>query len=361
MATDVSHKTRFFTESVIREMTRRALACGAVNLAQGFPDFPAPAEIKEAAKRAIDEEYNQYAITHGVQRAVVAEVGGGLRVYTVDGDDIVDGYGADEMCKSGRGQILAPWPNRLADGSYAFNGQSYQLPLTEPEAHNGIHGLVRWHSWQVREHQRHRVVVAHTLRPQPGYPFSLRTSIEYVLSDQGLRVRTTTTNLGPERCPYGRGAHPYLKLGTSSIDRLFLTLPAQTVLLSDQRGLPIGTKAVEGSGYDFRQSKRIGSTVVDHAFTDLQRDDGGIACVKLRDSEGGTQVSLWVDHTYPYLMLFSGDTLPDSRRSLAVEPMTCPPNAFRTGVSLIVLESGSSCTGTWGISGETRRQLQVDG
>jgi aspartate/methionine/tyrosine aminotransferase len=65
MPTDVSHKTRFFTESVIREMTRRALACGAVNLAQGFPDFPAPAEIKEAAKRAIDEDYNQYAITHG--------------------------------------------------------------------------------------------------------------------------------------------------------------------------------------------------------------------------------------------------------------------------------------------------------
>jgi aspartate/methionine/tyrosine aminotransferase len=65
MPADVSHKMRFFTESVIREMTRRALACGAVNLAQGFPDFPAPAEIKEAAKRAIDEDYNQYAITHG--------------------------------------------------------------------------------------------------------------------------------------------------------------------------------------------------------------------------------------------------------------------------------------------------------
>lgn len=65
MPTEVSQKTRFFTESVIREMTRKALACGAVNLAQGFPDFPAPVELKEAAKRAIDEDYNQYAITHG--------------------------------------------------------------------------------------------------------------------------------------------------------------------------------------------------------------------------------------------------------------------------------------------------------
>ena len=303
----------------------------------------------------------QITIAVGDQQAVIVEVGGGLRSYSSGGRELVDGYGVDEMSSSGRGQVLIPWPNRLDGGSYEFDGRRHQLPLNELERRNAIHGLVRWAAWTVAEREAHRVVMQHVLHPQPGYPFSLRTSIEYALSDQGLRVRTTTTNLGPEQCPFGRGAHPYLKLGTSSIDRLFLTLPAQTVLLSDQRGLPIGTKAVEGTGYDFRQSKRIGSTVLDHAFTDLQRDKDGIACVKLRDSEGGTQVSLWVDHTYPYLMLFSGDTLPDSRRSLAVEPMTCPPNAFRTGVSLIVLEPGSSCTGTWGISSETGRQLQVDG
>ncbi|MBV8056190.1 MAG: aminotransferase class I/II-fold pyridoxal phosphate-dependent enzyme [Deltaproteobacteria bacterium] len=75
MPTDVSSKTRFFTESVIREMTRRALKCGAVNLAQGFPDFAAPEQLKEAAKRAIDEDYNQYAVTHGSPnfRAAIVE------------------------------------------------------------------------------------------------------------------------------------------------------------------------------------------------------------------------------------------------------------------------------------------------
>jgi aspartate/methionine/tyrosine aminotransferase len=75
MSTDVSSRTRFFTESVIREMTRRALRSGAVNLAQGFPDFAAPTELKEAAKRAIDEDYNQYAVTHGSPnfRAAIAE------------------------------------------------------------------------------------------------------------------------------------------------------------------------------------------------------------------------------------------------------------------------------------------------
>jgi aldose 1-epimerase len=193
----------------------------------------------------------------------------------------------------------------------------------------------------------------HILYPQPGYPFLLRTIIEYALSDCGLRVRTTTTNLGSEPCPYGRGAHPYLTLGTATIDRLFLTLPANTVLESDKRGLPIDSKAVEFTGFDFRQSRRIGSTVLDHAFTDLQWNDNRIARAQLRDPDSEIQVSLWVDHSYPYLMLFSGDPLPNvNRRSLAIEPMTCPPNAFRTGVSLIRLEPGRSCTGTWGIASE---------
>jgi len=293
----------------------------------------------------------QITIALGDQQAVIVEVGGGLRSYSVRGRDLIDGYDSHEMSSSGRGQVLIPWPNRLDGGSYEFDGKHYQLPLNEPEQRNAIHGLVRWAAWSAIERGAHRVVMQHVLFPQPGYPFLLRTNIEYALSDRGLEVKTITTNLGSERCPYGRGAHPYLTLGTATIDRLFLTLPASTVLQSDKRGLPIDSNAVEGSGYDFRQSRRIGSTVLDHAFTDLQWDENGIARVQLRDPDSVNQVSLWVDRSYPYLMLFSGDPLPNvNRRSLAIEPMTCSPNAFRTGVSLISLESGCSCAGTWGIA-----------
>ena len=191
----------------------------------------------------------------------------------------------------------------------------------------------------------------HVLYPQPGYPFSLRIRIEYGLSHGGLKVRTTATNIGSDACPYGSGAHPYLTLGTASINRLELRAPARTVLLSDERGLPIVAQAVEGTAYDFRKLRRIDSTVLDHAFTDLERDHDGLARVELRDPDNKTQVSLWVDQSYSYLMLFSGDPLANvRRRSLAVEPMTCPPNAFRTGDSLIRLEPGSSFAGTWGIA-----------
>src|SRR5690348_3976375 len=100
----------------------------------------------------------QIEIRAGDQRAVIVEIGAGLRAYTVADRELLDGYGAEEMASAGRGQVLMPWPNRLQDGAYEFEGRSHQLPLTEPSSHNAIHGLVRWVSWSVREREAHRVV-----------------------------------------------------------------------------------------------------------------------------------------------------------------------------------------------------------
>lgn len=291
----------------------------------------------------------QVELAHGEQRVVVVEVGGGLRSYTVAGRDLLDGYGLESMSTSGRGQLLIPWPNRLEDGAYEFDGREHRLGLDEPEARNAIHGLVRWEAWRVAEREPHRVAMAHVLHPRPGYPFSLALRVEYELSDTGLRVQTTATNVGPDACPYGSGAHPYLTLGTPTVDGLVLRAPGRTVLESGDRGLPVGASPVEGTLYDFREPRPIGSTRLDHAFTDLERDDEGLARVELRDP-GGASLTVWLDRTYPYLQLFTGDPLPDvNRRSLAVEPMTCPANAFRTGEAVIRLEPGASTTGTWGI------------
>jgi aldose 1-epimerase len=176
-------------------------------------------------------------------------------------------------------------------------------------------------------------------------------SIEYALGGDGLSVRTTATNVGPEPCPYGCGAHPYLTLGTATVDSLLLHVPAQTVLVSNERGLPVGSSSVEGTEYDFRRPRPIGSTVLDNAFADLERDNDGLARVVLHEPDHDAELALWIDEGYRYLMVFTGDTLPDvARRSLAVEPMTCPPNAFRTGEALIKLEPGESVSCTWGIT-----------
>lgn len=293
----------------------------------------------------------QIEIRSGDQQVVVVEVGAGLRSYTVEGRDVLDGYAADEMAGAGRGQVLMPWPNRIEDGAYEFRGTRHQLALTEPDAGNAIHGLVRWLAWSVAARDDDRVVLEHTLHPQPGYPFSLALRIEYALSEEGLRVTSTATNVGGEACPYGSGAHPYLTLGVESVDALLLRAPARTVLRSGPRGLPGDAAPVEGTEYDFRRPREIGGTKLDDAFTDLERDDDGLARTELRDPQSGRALSLWLDQSYGYLQLFTGDALASvNRRSLAVEPMTCPPNAFRTGEALTVLEPGESTTAAWGIA-----------
>jgi aldose 1-epimerase len=292
----------------------------------------------------------QYEITHREQRAVIVEVGGGLRGYSVEDRDLLDGYGVKEICPSGRGQVLIPWPNRLQDGRYTFAGRDHQLALTEPERRNAIHGLVRWAAWTAAELAPDRVVMEHLVRPQPGYPFSLAIRIEYRVSDEGLQVRTTATNVGAECCPFGSGAHPYLTAGTALVDETILRVPAHAVLRTDERGTPTGVESAEVTEYDFRRPRPIGPTRLDHCFTDLERDEDGLARVELRHPRDQTGVTLWVDAGYSYLMLFTGDPLPEvDRRSLAVEPMTCPPNAFRSGDALISLEPGASWVGEWGI------------
>jgi aldose 1-epimerase len=295
----------------------------------------------------------QLEISCGEQRVGVVPLGGGLRSYEVGGLDVLDGFPAGERPTSGRGQVLAPWPNRIENGSYDFDGKRMQLPLSEPENGNAIHGLVRQAIWNLVEQEPDRVVLDYLLEPQPGYPFAVAFGIEYALSAAGLAVTTTARNLGSDPCPYGLGQHPYLTLGTPSVDTLRLEVAAEKVLLNDERGLPLGSEPVAGTELDFRVGRTIGSTVLDNAYTGLERDSGGRARVLLDDPDGGRSLTLWVDESYPYLMLYTGDPRPDvARRSIAVEPMTCPPNAFRTGESLIRLAPGESTTATWGITHE---------
>ena len=292
----------------------------------------------------------QVELVHGDQAAVIVEVGGGLRSYRAGGGDVLDGYAADGICHSARGQALIPWPNRIEDGSYAFDGAHNQLPLSEPEAANAIHGLTRWAAWAVAADGPARAVAEHVLHPQPGYPFTLELRIEYALSESGLRVETTATNIGPDACPYGEGAHPYLTVGTAVIDPVVLRLPARTVIVPDERGLPVATRPVDGTEYDFRLPRPLGATVLNNAYTDLEPDADGLARAELEDPGTGRRLTLWVDGAYGYLQVFTGDPLPDvARRSLAVEPMTCPANAFRSGEGLIRLEPGESFTSTWGL------------
>jgi aldose 1-epimerase len=285
----------------------------------------------------------------GAYEAEVVEVGAGLRLLRRDGYDVVAGYPADQMCSGGRGQLLIPWPNRIEDGRYEFQGKPQQLPLSEPAKANASHGLVRWVSWRLEEHTSSRARWVYRLAPQPGYPYLLDLSIEYALASDGLHVSIRAHNIGEAPAPYGAGAHPYLSVGRR-IDECVLTLPATTRYDTDARGLPTTPASVDGSAYDFRSPHLVGTTTFDHPFGGLQHHDG-VAAAILRDPDSGREARLSVDSSYRWLQVFSGESLSrGARESIAIEPMTCPPNAFRSGIDLVTLQPGGRHTAGFTIS-----------
>ncbi|WP_369141138.1 aldose 1-epimerase family protein [Modestobacter versicolor] len=294
----------------------------------------------------------QYVLRSADAEAVVVEVGGGLRTYRSGGRDLLDGFGEREMAANARGQVLAPWPNRLRDGRFRWDGEEHETPLSEAATGNAIHGLVRYLPWQVVDRTSDSVRLQHLLHPQPGYPWTLRLEVGYELTPDGLRVQTTATNDGDEALPYGEGHHPYLAAGAGlHVDDCTLTAPGATRLETDERALPVGSAEVAGTPYDLRAGRLVGDLVIDHCFTDLERDADGLAWVRFAGPDGrGT--ALWLDGAYTHLQLFTGDVVPEPRRrqGLAVEPMTCPPNAFATGESVIRLEPGESTTASWGLA-----------
>ena len=292
----------------------------------------------------------QFEIAHGDQRAIVVEVGGGVRAYT-DGDrQVLDPYPLDAICDGAHGAVLVPWPNRLADGQYRFDGVDYQVAITEPSKHNAIHGFLMWRPWRALEQDPSRVVMGTRLHPMMGYPFDLEIRVTYHLDGGGLTVTTDATNRGDGPCPYGCGQHPYLSPGSGPIDDCALELDAATRIVTDDvRQLPTGNEAVGGTVFDFRTARRLGDLPVDFAFTDLARDDDGRAWVRLAAPDG-RRAELWVDDSYPIIELYTGDTLDPSRRRLGIgaEPMSCPPNAFASGDGLARLEPGETFTASWG-------------
>jgi aldose 1-epimerase len=294
----------------------------------------------------------QFELRAAGYRAVVTEVGATLRILEYDGRPLVDGFTDDVFCPGGRGQLLVPWPGRIQDGSYSFEGRECQLPLSEPARHNASHGLVRWVSWSVEEHTAHSVSLAYRLAAQPGYPWTLDLHVSYDLSADGLTVTQTATNLADSPAPYACGAHPYLSVGEGPIDTWELTLPASRRTLVDDRLLPVGSQPVDDTDYDFRIARPIKETVFDDAFTELERDEYGHAAVVLEGDRDG--LTLWVDEHVRWLQIFSADA-PEygGRRSIAIEPMTAQGNAFRTGEDLVTLapsgEPGDDLSVSWGI------------
>jgi len=294
----------------------------------------------------------EYSLRHGDYTAVVTEVGGGLRSLTHRGRDLVLSYGADEVRPRYFGALLAPWPNRLADGRYEFHGEEHQLPLNETARRTALHGFVDWTRFAAQRSDEATVVMSHRLVPRTGYPFDLEITATYSLGDSGLVTTVRVVNVGSTTAPWGTAPHPYLKAGDGKVDAWTLTLPADQVLdVTSDRLLPVGQVPVTDLGFDFREPRSLDGVALDHAFSALRADDDGRVRVTVTAaSQAGVECS-WDPAELPWVQVHTAD-LDDpaaSRQGLAVEPMTCPPDAFNSGTDLVVLDPGAESTVSWAL------------
>jgi aldose 1-epimerase len=290
----------------------------------------------------------QIAVRRGAARAVVTGRGARLRSWSLGGDELLDTFAADAPADSFRGAVLAPWPNRVRDGHYVFGGVEHRLTLTEPERGAALHGLVLDEPFAVVDRTGAAVTLACELRDRPGYPFAVRVEVTYELAPDELTFTLRATNRGDGPAPFGGGLHPYVR---GRADDRVLEVPAATHVPVDERMLPSGPPVpVAGTPYDFTRARHVGRQRIDTCFGDLARDADGRARVRL--SGGEREIELWLDERFRFVHVYTADAVDDparARAAIAVEPVTCAPDAFNSGAGLEVIEPGASVTARCGL------------
>lgn len=302
----------------------------------------------------------QHLLRFGDYEASIASVGATVRQFTHMGRDLVVAFAAEEVRPSFRGATLAPWPNRIVDGRYTFGGTDYQVALSEPARSHALHGLASWLDFEPVDKGASHVTLAATIEPQSGYPWRIRVEAAFVLGEDGLTQHVTAMNLSAQDAPWGTSAHPYLVAGPGRVDDWMLEVPASQLLeVTNDRLIPtqvVPVDATDPKRFDFRETRAIGAVKIDHAYTGLLRDDSGIVTVRVLHPDGGGVAMSW-DAACPWVQIHTADkATPElSRLGMAVEPMTCAPDAFNAesysfDTGLITLPAGETAQASWRIS-----------
>lgn len=294
----------------------------------------------------------QYALASGDYTADIASVGASVRTLRYTGRDLILPYDADEIRPGFRGCVLAPWPNRIQHGRWSWNGESLQLPITEPELGHALHGLVVWSDWDEVARTDDAVTLTTRIVAQPGYPHRLRLTVRWTLDPNGLHCELIVTNEDRRPAPFGCSIHPYLVAPTGALDDWTLHVGAGAELLVDETSIPTELVTVMPD-HDFREARSIGDATIDHTFTGFAFQDG-TQSVTLTDARGeGAAMSFGPETAWVQICTSDWPDRPGHRAGVAIEPMTCPPNAFATGQDVITIPPGGVHRNWWRLAAVT--------
>lgn len=318
----------------------------------------------------------------GDYRASIDLHGGGLRGLWHSSRPLVQTYPEGVPAPLSAGQVLAPWPNRTSDGVFAVDGTVYSLPINEPARNNAIHGVCNTVEWEVvgREVASKRkepckdqqcVQLRAHVGPAQGWPWRLEVSAMWALrADTGLSVEWTPRNLADQRQPFGLGWHPYLSALGAPLDECALQIvPAETLMPLDPRKMvPCGVDAAIPETWDFARGVPMAGVQMDHCLhvnSDRTAQTGGgadrgddpgpsgveraVGSTATLLNAAGEGVQLRADGQFGWYQVYVADPgndegYPDVGCAVAVEPMTCPADALRSGRGLVWLKPGESQT-----------------
>lgn len=276
--------------------------------------------------------------------------------------NVVDGYattgGMDTLAGS-RFAVMCPFANRVADARYTFDGTSHDLaPGASGTARRILHGFLRDADFELVSMDTDAAGAALRLRSEAirpgvfaGYPFAVDLEVTFTLNPAGLELEACMHNVGDGPAPCFFGWHPYLRPGGDGIGDLEMKLPARQAIVTDEGLIPLPGAAArrpldDCPERDFRQWRRIGDTVLDHGFADLEADADGRIRSHLRDPESGLHMAMW--QTSGVIQVFTGDTLAAdaARRAVAIEPMQAMTDAFNRpdNADAITLAPGATRT-----------------
>lgn len=294
------------------------------------------------------------SITAGDYTATVARRGGALHSLHHRGTPLTTSPG-HQWPGAWDGAVLAPWPNRIDHGRYRYGDAQYEVPVNEPERDSALHGLVWSNEWTAIAEDADAVRLGTRITPTAGYPWTIDVEVAYALGADGLTVTARARNAGDSTAPFGFSVHPYLLAPGGDLDRCELSFTASTRLATNERLIPteeIDNTATDG---DFSAPRTVRGARFDTAFGGLARDPDGPGRLTISEPTSSS-TTCWWDDSFRWLQIFTpepeGPGLP--RRSIAVEPMTCPPDAFNSGVDVIELQPGADWTASLGFVVESR-------
>lgn len=293
------------------------------------------------------QRYGVHSVQHlvspsGNYRAVTALEGAALKTLDFEQTPIVVVPLAVSDF-SFAGSTLAPWANRLADATWSLDGETFNGEITEPNHHNGLHGLLVRRDFEIVAQASDAITYRYEFGTDAVYPFKVVFEVSYRLTDSGLHVSMAATNRADKKLPISIGTHPYFAVDA---DSQFKT-PARKVAVNDERQLPIGEQSVEA----IKLKTGEFTSIVDRELDDCLFELGLNAETVLTRPSIGKSVVIWQDESMPYQMIFvrSPRFAGTNPITVAIEPQSSPANALISGTDLIWMTPGETKIATWGV------------